>query len=174
VGEPFAHSLRVRFAECDSQGVVFNAHYLAYLDMGMTELCRAAFGSYQAMLDRGIDMVVVEAQLRFHTPARFDDELRLEIGISRMGNTSISSAHRVVRGVDLIAQGALHHVFVSRQTLNKTTIPDWVRTPLTQWLAPAGAAGPGSVSRRARRRTGSRSRGRPRDRLRPPSRPWSP
>jgi acyl-CoA thioester hydrolase len=135
VAERFIHPLRVRFAECDPQGVVFNAHYLAYLDVGMTELWRAAFGSYQAMLDRGIDMVVVEARLSFHTPARFDDELRLEIAVSRLGSTSISTDHRVVRGDDLIAQADLHHVFVDRQTLGKTEIPDWLRTPLSRWLA---------------------------------------
>jgi acyl-CoA thioester hydrolase len=134
VAERFAHPLRVRFAECDPQGVVFNAHYLAYVDLAITELWRAAFGSYQAMLDRGIDMVVVEAQLRFHTPARFDDELRLEVGVSRVGNTSISTDHRIVRGQDLIAQVAIHHVIVDRQTLAKTAIPDWVREPLSQWL----------------------------------------
>lgn len=134
MAERFTHPLRVRFAECDPQGVVFNAHYLAYLDIGMTELWRAAFGSYQAMLDRGLDMVVVEARLRFHAPARFDDELRLEIGISRLGTTSISTDHRVARGEDLIAQADLHHVFVDRQTLGKAEMPDWVRTPLTQWV----------------------------------------
>ena len=57
--------LRVRYGECDLQGVVFNAHYLAYFDIGMTELWRAALGGYQAMIDRGLDMVVVEAQLHF-------------------------------------------------------------------------------------------------------------
>ena len=113
---------------------MFNAHYLAYLDTSMTELWRAAFGSYQAMLDRGIDMVVVEAQLRFHAAAHFDEELRLEIAISRMGNTSISSAHRILREQELVAEGALHHVLVDRQTMAKTPIPEWVRTPLTQWL----------------------------------------
>jgi acyl-CoA thioester hydrolase len=135
VAERFVHPLRVRFAECDPQGVVFNAHYLAYLDLGITELWRAAFGSYQAMLDRGIDMVVVEARLEFHIPARFDDELALQIAVSRLGTTSISTDHRVVRGDDLIAQAELHHVFVDRETLGKTQMPDWVRTPLSRWLA---------------------------------------
>ncbi len=123
----------MRYAECDPQGVVFNANYLAYLDTSMTELWRAAFGSYQAMLDRGIDMVVVETQLRFHAPARFDDVLRLEIAVARMGNTSISSDHRILRDEDLIAEGTLHHVLVDRQTLGKTAIPDWVRTALAPW-----------------------------------------
>ncbi len=60
--------------------MVFNAHYLAYFDTSMTELWRAAFGGYGVMLERGIDMVVAEAQLPFRAPARFDDELTLEVG----------------------------------------------------------------------------------------------
>jgi acyl-CoA thioester hydrolase len=70
VGEPFRHQLRVRYAETDAQGVVFNAHYLAYFDTNINELLRHALGSYQAMLDRGVDIVVAEAQLRFRAPAR--------------------------------------------------------------------------------------------------------
>src|SRR5207248_2363281 len=86
VGEPFRHRLRVRYAECDPQGVVFNAHYLAYFDTSITELWRAAFGSYQAMLERGVDVVVAEAQVRFRSPARFDEQLTLEIAITQLGN----------------------------------------------------------------------------------------
>ena len=137
MAEPFRHSLRVRYAECDRQGVVFNAHYLAYLDTSMTELWRAALGGYQAMLDRGIDMVVVETRLRFHSPAQFDDELTLQIAISRIGNTSISSDHQIRRGPDLVAEGELHHVLVDRDSLAKTAVPDWIRDSLAPWLVSA-------------------------------------
>ena len=73
VTEPFVHTLRVRYGECDAQGVLFNAHYLAYVDDTITELWRAAFGSYATMLRRGIDIVVAEANLRFRGGARFDE-----------------------------------------------------------------------------------------------------
>ena len=132
---PFEHKFRVRYAECDPQGVVFNAHYLAYLDTNITELWRAAFGSYQAMLDRGIDMVVVEAQLRFHQPARFDDELTLQVGVSKLGTTSITTAHLIARGAEPVADGTLTHVLVDRETLTKTEIPDWIRDGLAPWHA---------------------------------------
>jgi acyl-CoA thioester hydrolase len=124
VGTPFAHPLRVRYAECDVQGVVFNAHYLAYFDISMTELWRAAFGGYQAMLDRGLDMVVAEAQLRFQGSASFDQELTLEVAVIRMGNTSILSRHRIHHGEELLVGGTLAHVLVDRKTLRKTPIPD--------------------------------------------------
>jgi acyl-CoA thioester hydrolase len=135
--EPFTHTLRVRYAECDPQGVVFNAHYLAYFDASITELWRAAFGGYQVMMDRGIDLVVAESQLRFRAPARFDEELTLSVEITKMGNTSIVSTHRITRGEELIVEGTLRHVTVERTSLGKTPIPDWIRDQLAQWTAEA-------------------------------------
>ncbi len=120
----------MRFVECDPQGVVFNSHYLAYFDVAMTELWRAAFGSYQAMLDRGLDMVVVEAQLNFHAPARFDDELTLAVAVARLGSTSVSTSHTITRASETIVTGTIHHVIVDRESLQKTAIPDWMRDGL--------------------------------------------
>jgi acyl-CoA thioester hydrolase len=133
MGEPYRHALRVRYAECDMQGVVFNAHYLAYFDTNMTELWRAAFGSYQAMLDRGIDMVVVDAQLQFRGSARFDEELTLGVSVARMGNTSIATRHTISRDDGLLVAGTLTHVIVERDALTKTQIPDWLRSGLAPW-----------------------------------------
>jgi acyl-CoA thioester hydrolase len=132
----FSHSLRVRYAECDPQGVVFNAHYLAYLDTSITELWREALGGYQAMIDRGTDMVVIESTLRFHQPAHFDELLTLEVGITRLGNTSISSAHRITRDGELVLEASLHHVLVDLQTRAKAPIPDWIRSGLAPWAEP--------------------------------------
>src|SRR5947209_7774122 len=130
VGEPLAHKLRVRYGECDPQGVVFNAHFLAYFDVGITELFRAAFGSYKAMVDRGVEFVVAEAALRYYRPARFDEELTLEVTITRLGTTSMTSSYRVLRDDDLLVGGTLRHVLmtlVERVPDAKTTIPDWMR-----------------------------------------------
>jgi len=138
MGEPFTHQLRVRYAECDPQGVVFNAHFLAYFDTSITELWRAAFGSYQAMLDRGVDVVVAEAQVRFRSPARFDEQLTLEIAVTQLGNTSISSSHRISRDGSPVVEGVLRHVLVDREELAKTPIPDWMRKQLAPWTVQGG------------------------------------
>jgi acyl-CoA thioester hydrolase len=136
MAEPLRHRLRVRYGECDVQGVVFNSHYLAYFDTSITELWRAGVGSYQVMLDRGIDIVVAEAQLRFLGSARFDQELTLEISVRHMGTTSIVSDHLITHeGVSLVT-GMLVHVVVDRSTLAKTPIPDWLRSGLSPWLVP--------------------------------------
>jgi acyl-CoA thioester hydrolase len=133
------HTVRVRWAECDPQGVVFNAHYLAYADLNITELWRAAFGGYGAMLERGFDIVVAEAQLRFYGAARFDDEISLSVGVIHLGNTSIVSRHLVRRGEELLTSVTLRHVMIDRQTGAKTPLPDWARDGLGQWrIGPAG------------------------------------
>jgi acyl-CoA thioester hydrolase len=123
----------VRYAECDMQGVVFNANYLAYFDVSMTELWRAAFGGYEAMLDRGIDLVVVDARLSFRLSARFDDELTMEIAVARFGTTSIVTRHRVLRDGEVLVEGEMAHVFVTREDLAKTPIPAWARDGLAPW-----------------------------------------
>ena len=94
--------MRVRYAECDAQGVVFNAHYLAWFDMNMTELWRAAFGSYQAAVDRGIDIVVVTAELTYRASARFDDLVDLEVAVAALGTTSLTTTHAVRRDGQLL------------------------------------------------------------------------
>jgi acyl-CoA thioester hydrolase len=140
VAEPFTHEIRVRFAECDVQGVVFNAHYLAYVDIAITELWRDAFGSYQAMLERGLDVVVAEARIQFLQPARFDDVLRLEASVRRLGTTSIVTDHRVCRGEHLLVEVEIRHVMVSRETYTKTPMPDWFREGLARWRQPPPAS----------------------------------
>jgi acyl-CoA thioester hydrolase len=142
VGEPFVHRLRVRYAECDPQGVLFNAHYLAYIDHTITELWRAAYGGYQSMLDRGVDVVVAEVRMRFLGSARFDEEIELDALVTRLGTTSITSRHRFRRATgDPLLEAEIRHVFIDRATAVKTPIPDWARAGLERWHSeePAGA-----------------------------------
>jgi acyl-CoA thioester hydrolase len=131
---PFVHPLRVRYAECDPQHVVFNANYFAYFDVAMTELWRAAIGHYGAMMERGVDMVVAEASARFLGAARFDDCLQLEVSITRLGTTACTTRHRVLRDGEALVDGSMRHVFVDPSTLEKIPIPDWLRESLTPWV----------------------------------------
>jgi acyl-CoA thioester hydrolase len=133
MGEPLEYPLRVRYGECDAQGVVFNSHYLAYFDISITELWRAAFGSYQSALDRGWDVMVAEANVRYLSPARFDDELRMSISVGKLGTTSLHTHHRVCRGEDLLVEGTIRHVWVDAKTYVKTPIPAPARDALSPW-----------------------------------------
>ena len=141
MGRPLVHGVRVRYGECDLQGIVFNAHYLSYFDTSITELWRAACGSYQAMLDRGVDIVLAEARLRFLKPARFDDELTLAIAVTHIGNTSVLTQHTASCAGEVVAEGELRHVLVDRQTVVKTPLPDWLRAGLEPWRVDEAAPG---------------------------------
>ncbi len=69
--------LRVRYAETDQMGVVYHANYLIWCEVGRTEYIRSVFGSYAELERGGVSLAVVEASLRFHAPARYDDLIRV-------------------------------------------------------------------------------------------------
>ncbi len=133
--DPFVHELRVRYGECDPQGIVFNANYLLYFDVAFTELWRAAVGPWQEMVERGVDAVVAETNIRFRAPARFDDELALKLSITRLGASAITTEIDVLRGDELLIEGWLRHVCVDTGDWRKTELPDWVRSGLRRFAA---------------------------------------
>jgi acyl-CoA thioester hydrolase len=122
----FVHELRVRYGECDPQGIVFNANYLLYFDVAFTELWREAVGSWSEMVERGVDAVVAEANARFRAPARYDDVLQLHARIVRLGKTSLTTEIDVMRDGEVLVEGRLRHVFVDVETWAKTAIPEWI------------------------------------------------
>jgi acyl-CoA thioester hydrolase len=126
----FVHRLRVRYSECDQQGIVFNGNYLFYYDVAVTELWRANFGPYQGMIDRGLDLVVAEARLRFVAGARFDEELDIAMPVHHLGTTSMIIKPEFRVDGRLIVDGEVRHVFVDPETLKKKPIPDDIRETL--------------------------------------------
>ena len=134
MGDHFSHSFRVRYGECDPQGIVFNANYVAYFDLPMTELWREAFGSYAVMEERGVDMVVAEVNAQFRSSARFDDLVTLSAAIERLGATSMTTRLWLHREEELLVEGWIRHVFIDAKDFRKTAIPAWLREGLTPYL----------------------------------------
>jgi acyl-CoA thioester hydrolase len=134
VAEPFRHRLRVRYNECDPQNIVFNANYLTYFDITITELWRE-LGGYEAMVGNGVDIVVAEARVRFLGPLLFDDEFEVQALIDRLGNTSITTNLTVVKGDQPVAEGEIRHVFIDTSKGGTAPIPDAVRTGLGKFVS---------------------------------------
>jgi len=134
VGEPFRHRLRVRYNECDPQGVVFNANYLTYFDITITELWRG-LGGYQAMVESGIDNVVAEAKIRYLAPLRFDDEFEVVAQVTRLGETSMTTGLVIEQGGEPAAEGTLRHVFIEAGGGATTQIPPAIRSGLERYAA---------------------------------------
>ena len=131
---PFRHRLRVRYNECDPQNVVFNANYFTYFDITITELWREAFGSYDAMLDSGVDLMVVAASARYLAPARFDDELEICARVARLGGTSITTEMLVTLDGKAVTEGELSHVFIDPATQRKCDVPADIRAGLERYV----------------------------------------
>ena len=133
---PFVHQLRVRYHECDAQGIVFNAHHFAYFDITLTELWRDAFGSYDAMVEAGTDVVVADAQASFRASPRFDDLLDIEMTIETLGNSSMVTRFEEKRDGELLVSGRMVHVFVDAEAMTKQEIPPDMRERLSRYVAP--------------------------------------
>jgi acyl-CoA thioester hydrolase len=119
--------LRVRYHECDPQGIVFNAHYLAYADMASFECLKALFGSADELRDNGVDLVVAESNLRYLAPCRFDDELAVAVFVDRLGTTSIVFRFEMRRRTELVAVVTNRYVWIGTDTLRPTAPPGRVR-----------------------------------------------
>ena len=119
--------LRVRYHECDQQGVVFNAHYLAYADMASFECLAALFGSPAALAGRGLDLVVAESNVRYRAGCRFEDELVVECFTERVGNTSLTLRFDIRRAGELVTEIANRYVWVNSETLLPVQPPEDVR-----------------------------------------------
>jgi acyl-CoA thioester hydrolase len=132
----YRHRLRVRYGECDPQGVVFNANYLAYFDVVLTEWWREALGSYSAMLEAGADMVVAETRIVFRSSAVFDDEIDFELRVMRLGTTALQCRIDAYVGERLVLEGEIRHVFIDPESKAKRAMPDEIRAGLEPYVAP--------------------------------------
>jgi acyl-CoA thioester hydrolase len=136
----FTMQLRIRYGECDAQGVVFNANWFAFFDVVLTEAWREAIGPYTEMIESGTDLVVAEASARYLGAARFDELVDFEWRINRLGTTGMST--RIDASVDgrPVAEGHMRHVFIEPATKEKKPMPDDIRRafePYVEELEPA-------------------------------------
>ena len=130
--QPFNVILRVRYSECDPQGVVFNARYVEFVDVAMTEYFRVVFGGYERLIEQGIETQVVGLEVGWSSPARADDVIVLEIYSPTLGNTSITYSVKIKNRLDqrLIAEIKITYVAVDAKTFEKKSLPDAARNLL--------------------------------------------
>jgi acyl-CoA thioester hydrolase len=135
MSQAFTHRFRVRYHECDAQGIVFNANWFTYFDVALTEWFREAFGSYGALMeDHGADIVLAETTARFRGSARFDDELAISAAIESLGRTSMVVTFTARRGDETLVEGRTVYVFVDPATMAKREIPAAVRERLAPYV----------------------------------------
>lgn len=121
----FTCQLRVRWSECDAQGVVFNANYLVYVDIAMTEYQRALERPYPAALAAlGADQFAVRAETDFLASAVYDDVLDLATRTEQVGRTSFRMKSAIFRGDEVLSQTRMTYVNVSLQDKRPLPLDD--------------------------------------------------
>jgi acyl-CoA thioester hydrolase len=124
--------LRVRYGETDAQGVVNNANYLSYFEVGRVEWLRAAGLSYRELEERGYGFVVVEALARYHKAAFFDDELTLRTQLVEVKRASLSFGYTILRDRGVLVTGRTRHGCVGLPSGRPSRIPEDVTTRVSE------------------------------------------
>jgi YbgC/YbaW family acyl-CoA thioester hydrolase len=132
----FLDRQRVRWAEVDMQKVVFNGHYLTYVDTAMGGYWRALAMPYTETMEylQG-DLFVRKATLEYEAPAHYDDVLDTGIRCVRVGNSSLNYAAAVFRGEELLVTAELVYVFADPATRSSRPVPQELREAMQAFEA---------------------------------------
>ena len=125
----FHHRIRVRYAEVDGQGVVFNAHWMTYFD----ETCTRFVESWGFGADFWInefDVMLVKAEITWEGPARFDEWVDVAVNVARIGTKSFDLHYTATVEGRPAAEATITYVAVEPGTTASIEIPDQVRAVL--------------------------------------------
>ena len=135
------HRLRVRWAEVDMQKIVFNGHYLMYIDTAMSDYWRGLALPYEASMQTlGGEMYVKKATLEYHASARLDDTLDVGLRCARVGNSSSLFEAGIFSGDQLLVSGELVYVFADPATQTSRPVPPALRAIFESFEAGAEMA----------------------------------
>ncbi len=136
----FAFPIRVYWEDTDAGGIVFYANYLKFFERGRTEWLRSlGIGQQQLRELTGGMFVVTDAQLRYHRPARLDDELIVTAALQSHSRTSLTIVQQALLKPEqvthptcaLLSEGTIRIAWVHATTLRPTRIPSTLLEQLT-------------------------------------------
>lgn len=123
----FFHDLRVRYAEVDSQGIVFNAHYLTYFDTAITEYMRNINYDYHTLISkRGLDFHLVKSTVEYLKPIGFDEIIEIGVTAHKIGKSSITWVLAIFKngGAECLAKGEIVWVCSQVDTNKSHPLPE--------------------------------------------------
>jgi acyl-CoA thioester hydrolase len=132
---PYRHEIAVRYGEVDHQGVVFNAHYLAYLDDATDCWLRELDADFEST---GWEAMVKRADVVWSGAAGIGDRLVIDSRIASWGRTSFVVHHNVSVGDRLVASADITYVGVETGTAKPVEPPAAIRRHLGE---PTGTDG---------------------------------
>lgn len=132
----FELPLRVYWEDTDAGGIVFYANYLKFFERARTEWLRSRGIGQQALREQtGGIFVVSEASLKYHRPARLDDELLVTARLQESGRASLTIAQQAWRKragqPELLCEGTIRIGWVTAASMKPERIPSTVVEALT-------------------------------------------
>jgi acyl-CoA thioester hydrolase len=109
--------IRVRYAETDQMGIVHNANYLVWFEVGRSDFCRARGFSYKEMEEEeNALMVVAESYCRYKSPAYYEDILVVRTKVEEIRSRSLRFIYEIFRPIDetLLAEGETLHLVTDK------------------------------------------------------------
>lgn len=124
----FSMQHRVIYGDTDAGGVVYNANFLRYFEMGRTEMMREHGMPYSLMEERGLILPVTESYVRYKASARYDDLIKIDTSLVEVKKVSCRFNYRVFRSQEndkdqLLVKGFTVHACINRQG-KLTPFPD--------------------------------------------------
>ena len=118
-------SIRVRYADTDKMQFVYNGKYLEYFEVGRTELLRSTGVVYSLLEKEGYQLPLLEAGLKYKSPAFYDDVLLIEAMIKDLLAAKVHIEYEITRESDkkLIATGFTSHMFIRTENKKPTRPP---------------------------------------------------
>ncbi len=121
---PVTYQRRVRYADIDSQGIVFNGNYMTYYDDAITDLFLAAGMTTDVTHAAGYDVVTAHASMDFRASATLFETLEVDVRIARIGRTSVTFELQSRVGDRVTTEAKIIYVTVDAETFRPTPVPD--------------------------------------------------
>lgn len=128
MNEPFAWPVRVYYEDSDAQGLVYFANYFKFMERARTEWLRT-FGVEQDVLLRKHRrfFVVVDTEAEFLVPAKFNEQLLVTVGLTRLARASFSIEQKIFRtrlDGELLCRGTTRAAYIDADTLKPARLPE--------------------------------------------------
>ena len=139
-GAIFTTTARVLYGDTDAGGVVYNANYLRYFEIGRTELMRQWVCSYRDIEKLGFVLPVTECWSRFKAPAFYDDLLQIETTVAEVSSLKCRFSYRILRQEEglakpkLLVKGYTVHAAVTKEG-RLTRLPEDIILKIAQFAA---------------------------------------
>ena len=126
---PITYDRRIRFSDCDAQGIVYNPNYLVYWDDAFTDYMDAVGCSWDFMVSMGDDVVLARTEIDYRRSAAMGQVARTTARVVRIGRSSIVFEYLTADADtgETLVEGRQVQVIVDHDTMRPKRVPDYLR-----------------------------------------------